>query len=845
MNVMHNNKTPAMLQYFKMKEENPDCLLLFRMGDFYELFGDDAVLGSKILNITLTSRDRSDNKLPMAGFPYHALDNYLQKLVNANYKVGIVEQLSPDMENKGLMKRELVKIVTPGVNLSPDINNREDNFLFAIKNIGKNIYALSFVDFSVGDFYISEMLSEKQLKSLISLMMPKEILYSDDKLFDLNTTKTTYFKKDILYDYFNIATLKGFGISDDHLSLLPAGSIVKYIEDTQKDIGRHLRVPRIFKTNEYMILDENTINSLELFKTIRGDTSKGTLLSIIDKTSTSIGSRKLKFFLSYPLLDQSLIKKRQDAVKEIMKSNIENDIVKKLSDIADIQRLATKISIGSITPRDLIALKESFKLIKDISDLLKGFLSDLVNGIKSDIDKSGIDDLVSLIDKYIVDVPPMLLRDGGFIKEGLNEELDKYRDILQNGKNWILNLQKEESERLSIPSLKIQFNKIFGYYIEISNVHKDKVPDDYIRKQTLVSSERFISPKLKEYENMVVNAQSRSLVIENELFISLKKALTQFISIMQTIGDDIGVLDVLISFAIVAKENNYSLPIINSSNDDLSIIDGRHPVIEKMIFPDPYIPNSIKFDSDKRIIVITGPNMSGKSSILRQVALISILSQIGSFVPAKKTVVPIIDRIFTRVGATDNLSEGDSTFMVEMIECANIVNNATDKSLIILDEVGRGTSTYDGVSIAWALIEYIHDFINAKTIFATHYTELLELENILDKVVNFNIEVEEKNGKIIFLRNLLKGGTDKSYGIHVAQIAGLPESLIERAFDILDNFENSKNKYKKSIIQQTLFENLESDIKIKTFLKDVDLNNITPLKALEKLFEIKRMVDND
>ena len=842
---MRNNKTPAMTQYFKMKEENPDCLMLFRMGDFYELFGDDAVIGSKILNITLTSRDRSDNKLPMAGFPYHALDNYLQKLIDANYKVGIVEQTTALDGNSGIMNRELVKIVTPGLNLSSDINNKENNFLFSVKNVGRNFYSMSFIDFSVGDFYISDILNQKQLQSYISLMMPKEILYTEDKLFDIPTTKGTYFKKDILYDYFNLSTFKGFGIDDDHLSLIPAGAIIKYIQDTQKGNISHIREPRLFRNNEYMILDENTINSLEIFKTIRGDTESGTLLSVIDKTSTSIGARKLKFFISYPLLDPVLIKKRHDAVSEIIGLKKISDITNILSHIFDIQRLASKISISSINPRDLISLKESLKLVKNIQIILNTYSSDLLINIKNSIEKSNIDDLISLIEKNIKDNPPLSINDGGFIKEGVNKDLDKYRDVLINGKNWILKLQKEESEKLNIPSLKIQFNKIFGYYIDIPNAHKDKVPKDYIRKQTLVSSERFISSKLKEYEDMIINAQSRALIIENDLLNSLKKDLLKFIDTLQILGDNIGLFDVLVSFAITAEENNFTKPYINISSDDLSIIDGRHPVIEKMIFPDPYIPNSIKFNKDMKIIVITGPNMSGKSSILRQTAIISILSQIGSFVPAKKTVLPIIDRVFTRVGASDNLSKGESTFMVEMIECANIINNATDKSLIILDEVGRGTSTYDGVSIAWALIEYIHDFINAKTLFATHYTELLELENILDKVVNFNVSVEEKDNKVIFLRNLVKGGTDKSYGVHVAQIAGLPQSLINRAFNILANFENNRSKYKKSIIQQNLFEDIPIDNKVQDIIKDIDLNNITPMNALDVLFKIKEITNND
>ena len=842
--VMQTTKTPAMLQYFEIKKENPDCLLLFRMGDFYELFGDDAITSSKILNITLTSRDRTDNKLPMAGFPYHALDNYLQKLIDANYKVGIVEQMDTE-GNKGIMRRELIKIVTPGLNVTSDINNRENNFLFAVKKFGKNLYALSFIDFTVGDFYIFDPLTQKQLKSYISLIQPKEILYTEDKLFDINTSKVSFFKKDILYEHFNISTFKGFGFNDDHLSLMPAGAIIKYIKDTQKTDISHIRVPRLFRTNEYMFLDENTINSLEIFKTIKDNINRGSLFEIIDKTYTSLGFRKLKFFLSYPLLSIDLINERLDAVSEIIKSKDREVILENLKNIVDIQRLSTRISLQSISPRDLISLKESLQYIQQITPFLQKFKSQLIKNIYKSMNDSKIGDLISLINKYIIDNPPMLSREGGFIKEGINKDLDKYRDVLLNGKNWILNLQKEEAKRLNISSLKIQFNKVFGFYIEIPNAHKNKVPQDYIRKQTLVSSERFISPELKEHEEMIVNAESRALLIENEIFISLRKELLNFIDVLQILGDNIGILDVLMSFSITAIDNNFSRPIFNIENDNLEIVDGRHPVIEKMIFPLPYIPNSIKFDKDQKIIIITGPNMSGKSSILRQTAIISILAQIGSFVPAKSAKLPLIDRIFTRVGARDNLSQGESTFMVEMLECANIINNATDKSLIILDEVGRGTSTYDGVSIAWALIEYIHDFINAKTLFATHYTELLQLENILTKVVNFHVEVDEKNQKIVFLRHLVKGGTDKSYGVHVASIAGLPDSLIKRAFAILNDFEKNRSEYKGSLIQQNLFDSIDDTSPIKDFISSIDLNNITPMEALEKLFEVKEIIEND
>ena len=832
--------TPAMLQYRTIKKDNPDVIILFRMGDFYETFDEDAKIVSKVLNITLTSRDKTTNKTPMAGFPYHALDTYLEKLIDNNLKVGICEQLEDPKTVKGIVKRDLVKIITPGTYISNiQTEKKESNFIMAIYDLTNSFYAVSFIDFSSGDFYITDVLPQEILYSLISTINPKELIFNTDSKLNLNNRNITYldnFEGDISEDL-----ILDDDIDKSHKSIKSSLAILKYLKETQKVELNHIKKLKKFNFSQYMLLDETTIRSLEIFRSIRGDSYEGSLISVIDRTSTSMGTRKLRFILSHPLIDHNLIQERLDSVEEIIEYNIFESVKLILKEIYDIERIATKIGISTVVARDLIALKNSIKISKSLKEhlsLLKTKLSvEIFNNIYS---SSELDDLYNLIDKYIIDDPPLLLRDGGFIKTGINEDLDKYKKAIKEGRSWILNFQQKEKEKLGIPSLKVHYNKVFGYYIEVSNTHKNKIPSNYIRKQTLANAERYISEDLKEYEDLIVNAESRSIIIENEIFLNLKEELNKYIRTVQIFADNIGYLDVLISFAIVAVSNSYTKPVINIDNDTLNIIDSRHPVIEEVIKPLPYIPNDILLTRDENIMIISGPNMSGKSSILRQTAIISILAQIGSFVPSSSALIPIVDRVFTRVGSSDNLAGGESTFMVEMSEVSNILSNATRKSLIILDEIGRGTSTFDGVSIAWAIIEYIHDKIKSKTIIATHYHELLKLEDILSGVFNMSILVKDDNKDIIFLRKLKKGGTDKSYGIHVAKLAKLPDSLINRAFDILSQFEDSKREYNKNTVQESFFESTDqSMLDIKSELESLDINTISPIDAFNKLLELR------
>ncbi len=829
--------TPAMSQYRKLKSENPDVILLYRMGDFYETFDEDAKTISRVLNITLTSRDKTSRKTPMAGFPYHALENYLSKLIENDFKVAICEQLEDPKTVKGVVKRGIIKIVTPGTYISDSSSvSKENNFIVAIKNLPNNQYCLSFIDFSTGDFYITGILSYDSLVSFLYNINPSEIIIPED--FELNFKKdfvlsiSTSFNRKYAINYVD-------EIDENDISLEPAGAIIDYLKKTQLSEINHIKKIKRFDIKEYMVLDENTLRSLEIFGTINNSSYKGSLLSVIDFTKTSMGGRKLRFFISHPLLNESIINKRLDAVSELQKSNIK-DISILLESIYDIERICARIGTISINPRDLIALKISLEKVFQLNEYLKIFKSDLLKEIYLNIfNLEKLRELYDIIDINIEDDPPLLIKDGGFIKKGINEELDKLKRISKEGKDWILNFQGKEQKRLGISSLKVHYNKVFGYYIEISNSNKDKVPQDYIRKQTLANAERYISSELKEYEDLIINSQTRSIILENQIFSEIRENIKNYITYIQILSENIAYFDVLLSFAESSINLGLSRPDISENDFDISIKDARHLVIESVIRPQVYIPNDIELTKEKYIMVISGPNMSGKSSILRQTALIIILAQIGSFVPAKEAHISIVDRVFTRVGASDNLSLGESTFMVEMKEVSNILNNATKRSFIILDEVGRGTSTFDGVSIAWAIIEYIHNDIKAKTMIATHYNELIVLEDILSGVFNVSVMVKENNRDIIFLRKLQIGGTDKSYGIHVAKLADLPESTIKRAYEVLEDFELGKNK--TVVIQQDLFEKEENTLA--EDLKNIDIDNITAIEAFKILMDLKEKYD--
>ncbi len=854
-----DNDTPAMIEYYKIKTDNPGAVILFRMGDFYEIFGEDAKILSKILNITLTSRDKN-KRTPMAGFPYHALDSYIPKMMEKGLRVAICEQIeeTPTNSKKRIIRREVVRIITPGTNLgSSDDNPISNNFIYSLHPEGNNIFSSSFIDFAAGKFYILDLMNEKSLRSFIATINPKEIIIPEGLTLSLGShpigsefigfkqIPSNYFKKDSLYEHFHLTTLKGFGIDDNHLSLKTAGAIMYYINDTQKGTLDHIKTLSHFKSKDFMILDDTTLKSLEITQNLKDRSYRGSLFETCNMTSTTMGARKLAFFLTHPLMDASLIERRHNGVSELIDLKIYDEISSILSNMHDIERVSARIGTTSVSPRDMISLLQSINVSWELNKYLKNvkseILIDVLNAIKID-ENSNLKGLYDLINRNIVESPAINIKDGGFIKEGVSDELDRYKKIMQDGKSWIISFQKEEQERLHIPSLKVHFNRVFGYYIEISNTNKDKIPEDYIRKQTLKGVERYISLKLKEYEDMVINSQARALVLENDILQDLKIKIKEFIPVIQTLAENISTLDVLTSFAKISRHLNFTRPQINQNNEKLEIIKGRHPVVESFIAPNPYIPNDIVFDKNSNILIISGPNMSGKSSILRQTALIVILAQSGSFVPAEKVSIPIFDRIFTRVGASDNLSMGESTFMVEMIESANILNNATEKSLIILDEVGRGTSTYDGVAIAWAIIEYIHDNIGAKTLFATHYNELLVLEDLLPRVFNMHVKVIEKDKKVIFLRTLEKGGTDKSYGVHVASIAGLPSGVIQRSYELLSDFEHNKTKYKKKLYEQSIFTVPPEESLVEKELKAIDINTLSPIDAFNKLLEIKKKI---
>ncbi len=871
--------TPLMRQYKKIKAQYPDAIVLFRMGDFYETFEDDAKIASKVLGIALTKRaNGAAADVPLAGFPHHALDVYLPKLVKAGYKVAICEQLEDPKLAKGIVKRDVIEIVTPGVAvLDKLLDTRANNFVCALFFKDDKI-GVAFADVSTGEFYVTEV-SSAEIANLLDTIAPSEILFSKqykDKVEEilsktrvkpaLTKLEDWIFKYDyafeILTNHFQTLSLKGFGIDELELGVISAGAVLHYLQETQRTKLVHIRKISRYDLGDYMILDPATKRNLEIAVSYSGETTYGTLFSIIDKTQTSMGARLLKRWVLRPLKKLEPIRKRLEAVKELYEnSNLRKSIYEVLGEIGDIERLISRIAIrahlpgttGRANPRDLVNLKESLKKIPKIKSLLSDAKSDTLKKIEQSLDP--LENVVSLIESAIVDDPPATVSDGGVIRDGYNSELDELRYIARSGKEFIASLQQRERERTGIPSLKIDYNSVFGYYIEVTKAHLDKVPDDYIRKQTLVNAERFITPELKEYEEKIFAAEEKISALEAELFNELREKITEHIDAIQKNSQLIAMLDCFVSLAEVAVENNYTCPIVDES-DVIEIKDGRHPVVEKILPPgEKFVPNSVYLDnSENQILIITGPNMSGKSVFLRQVGLIVLLAQVGSFVPASYARIGIVDRIFTRVGAEDNIAGGESTFLVEMHEMANILNNATSKSLILLDEVGRGTSTFDGISIAWAITEYIHEKIGAKTIFATHYHELNELAEIFLRIKNFKADVREVGDKVIFLHKIVPGYADHSYGIEVAKMAGLPKEVTERAKEILANLEQKELtpniKAKKKISKEALRERFQislfelSDSKLRDEILKLDLDNMTPLQALMKLHELRGKIKN-
>lgn len=863
---MKRHETPLMRQYRQVKEKYPDMILLFRMGDFFETFEDDAVTASKVLGITLTKRSNGGaSDVPLAGFPHHALDNYLPKLVKAGFRVAVCEQLEDPKFAKGIVKRDVVEVVTPGANFSDKLLNHKSNNFLAAVYLKDKICGLAFCDVSTGEFAATEVL-EKNLLEQIETINPAEILIPKKnkeavfKLLNINTgplydgeaPKYTITKVDdwvfnldyaneLLTNQFGTQSLKGFGIDDMKEGVIAAGCVMNYLNETQKSKLEHIK--KIYKYNytDYIILDPSTKRNLEITASISEGGREGTLISILDRTQTPMGGRLLKKWVSRPLKRKEQIEKRLNAVKDFFDNKgLRKSVIENLKSIADLERLLSKVATGKAVPRDIVQLKISLKNVTAIKKLLSDFKSDSVIALKNALIecKELINEIETVVNENFLSGSDNY----GVINKGYNKELDEIKEIHINGKTWIENFQSKERKSTGISSLKVDYNKVFGYYIDVTKANLDKVPPSYIRKQTLVNNERFITEELKVYEDKIFNAEEKIVNIENKMFQELREFILKFTDNIQKNALLIATVDTLISFAEVSELYNYVMPEIYD-NEELEIIEGRHPVIEQLLSAgEKYIPNDTKVDTvNNQILILTGPNMSGKSSYLRQTGLIVLLAQIGCFVPAKSAKIGIVDKIFTRVGASDNIAKGESTFLVEMHEAANILNNATGKSLLLLDEIGRGTSTYDGISIAWAITEYLHEnpVIRAKTLFATHYHELNSLAENYDRIKNYRVEVREYGDKVIFLRKITEGTADHSYGIQVAQMAGLPESVTKRAKEILKSFEDKKyRKTHKDDIQISLFE-VTKDTVLKNKLKDIDINTISPLEALNLLKGLK------
>ena len=854
--------TPLMKQYNDIKSKYPDTILLFRVGDFYETFGEDAILASKILGIVLTKRGAgSSSEVELAGFPHHSIENYLPKLVKAGNRVAICDQLEDPKLTKKIVKRGVTEIVTPGIAINDGVLDQKKNNYLASVHIEKNNFGISFLDVSTGDFYVSQG-DFKLIDQLISNFSPNEILISKpskNKFFELfGNSYNVYSLDDWVYDnsysenklldHFNTKSLKGFGVEDIKLGTVAAGSIIHYLDDTEHNNLTHISsLQRIFPES-YVWMDRFTMKNLELFNS--NSINGFNLSDTIDETITSMGSRKLKSWIAFPLIDKKEIKKRQEIIQSIMS---DDEIIRlldiNLNNISDIERLMSKIATYKISPRELVNLKSSLENVDLIKDSLLVYSGVLKNYGKSLPNSKGI---IREISKTLKDDSPVSILKGDFIKDGFSKELDDLREIRSSGKEYLNQILERETKKTNIPSLKISFNNIFGYYIEVRNTHKDKVPEDWIRKQTLVNAERYITQELKEYEEKIINADEKIKDLELKLFLKLLDKLQDSLSTLKLVSDKISIIDILNSFSKRAAKYKYCCPKITSTKK-IEIIAGRHPVIEANLpSGERYIPNDIFLDTDQQIIMITGPNMSGKSAILRQTALITILAQIGSFVPAQEMTFSLVDRIFTRVGASDNISMGESTFMVEMNETASILNNLTANSLILLDEIGRGTSTYDGISIAWAIAEFLHENkLKPHVLFATHYHDLNEMESIYKGIRNFNVSVKETENDVIFLRKLVKGGSNHSFGIHVAKMAGMPKLVLSSAENKLKLMETSKPKNLKvdksdDNLQLSFFDIEDPKMQhIRKIIQDLDIDNLSPVQALLKLNQIKKEIKNE
>ena len=881
---MTGELTPMMKQYMQTKEEYKDCILFYRLGDFYEMFFEDALTASKELEITLTGKNCGlEERAPMCGIPYHAVDSYLNRLVSKGYKVAICEQVEDPKTAKGIVKREVIRVVTPGTNLDTQgLDETKNNYIMCIVYMADR-YGLSIADVTTGEYLVTELDSQTKLLDELYKFMPSEIVCNEAFYMsgmDLDDLKNRlhmaiysleawYFDdalcRETLQEHFKVASLEGIGLSDCECGMIASGALLKYLEETQKNSLSHMSRLTRYATGNYMVLDSATRRNLELVETLREKQKRGSLLWVLDKTKTAMGARTLRKYVEQPLIDKESIVKRLDAVAELKDNAIcREEIREYLNPVYDLERLVGKITYQSANPRDLIAFQSSLSMLPSVKYILKDMESDLLREIYEELDP--LEELCDLVGRAIQEEPPLAMKEGGIIKDGYNDEVDRLRKAKSEGKNWLADLETREREKTGIKNLRIRYNKVFGYYLEVTNSFKELVPDYYTRKQTLANAERYIIPELKELEDTILGAEDKLCALEYELYCEVRNTIAAELTRIQRTAKAVAKLDVIASLALVAERNNYVRPKINEKGV-IDIRDGRHPVVEKMIPNDMFIANDTYLDDKKqRISIITGPNMAGKSTYMRQAALIVLMAQLGSFVPASSANIGLVDRIFTRVGASDDLASGQSTFMVEMNEVANILRNATNKSLLILDEIGRGTSTFDGLSIAWAVVEYISNskLLGAKTLFATHYHELTELEGKISNVNNYCIAVKEKGDDIVFLRKIVKGGADKSYGIQVAKLAGVPDPVINRAKEIVEELvtaditgkvkdiavqgsETKKKPQKKldevDLTQFSLFDTVKDD-DVLNELKELDISHMTPMDAMNKLYQLQNKLRN-
>ena len=895
--------TPLMQQYMLIKEQHKDCILFYRLGDFYEMFYEDAELCSKELEIVLTGKSvGQEDRAPMCGIPYHALDGYLSKLVSRGYRVAICEQVEDPKFAKGLVKREVVRIVTPGTNLNTQgLDETRNNYLMAVVHT-TNAYGISIVDVTTGDYYVTEVDTERKLMDEIYKWAPSEIICNDTffvsgidiealKNFNnmtLSPIEPWYFDDELcvraLKEHFKVASINGLGLKDYTIGVIAAGCVMQFLSETQKISLAHITKLTPYTYEKYMLLDSSTVRNLELTETIREKQKRGSLLWVLDKTKTAMGARLLRSYMEQPLIDFTMINQRLEAVSELKDNMISREEIREyLNPIYDLERLMSKICYKSANPRDLIAFRTSLSMLSPIKFLMQSFESDLLKGIHEELDP--LEDIFNLISNSISEEPPLAVKEGGMIREGYNEEIDRLRRAKTEGKDWLMDLETKEREATGIKNLKIRYNRVFGYYLEVTNSYQHLAPETWIRKQTLANAERYTTKELKDLEDIILGAEDKLFSLEYNIFCDIRDQISLEVKRIQQTAKAIAKIDVYASLALVAEQNNYSKPEMNTSGS-INIKNGRHPVVERMISHDMFVANDTKLDNkNNRVSIITGPNMAGKSTYMRQTALIVLMAQLGSFVPADSASIGIVDRIFTRVGASDDLASGQSTFMVEMTEVANILRNATKNSLLILDEIGRGTSTFDGLSIAWAVVEHISNtsILGAKTLFATHYHELTELEGRLEGVNNYCIAVKEQGEDIVFLRKIVKGGADKSYGIQVAKLAGVPASVLKRATDIVNELSgndlalkaknltapenllseeeflqgeflpsdiidrsliklpNGKYRKPKDIDQFSLF-SLSGNEDIIAELRDIDIAKLTPIDAINKIYHFQSKI---